>query len=118
MAVALLLLIVLAGYGWQHVPIDAQADVASIGAHVVILALVVLVGVGRRSLWPVLGLQAGFSLQSAGCSAAYLIAPWPVDPGAEQCSARLGLPLGLMGLVAALLILSHLTRRRHGNLNS
>lgn len=116
---ALLLLFVLGSYGWQHVPADAQADIASIGAHAIILALLLMVGRAyrSRSLLPVLILQAGYSLQAAGCSAAYLIAPWPVQPGEEQCSAGLGIPLGMFGLVAALLILSNLSRRRDGHLN-
>lgn len=65
-----------------------------------------------RALLPVLALQAAYSVQAAGCSAAYLLAPWPVLAGDEQCSARMGIPLGAAGLVAALLILAHLLRRR------
>lgn len=120
LAVALMLVIVPGAYAWQAFHPAQQGDVSSIGVHTVMMVLAVLLGIAYRSdaLWLPLSLQIGYSAQYAGCSLAYLIAPWPVGPGAEQCSARLGIPLGLMGLVAALLILSHLTRRRHGHLHS
>lgn len=35
----------------------------------------------------------------AGCSAAFMVRPWPVAPGEAQCSALLGYDLGSLGVV-------------------
>lgn len=55
----------------------------------------------------VCALLAGWAAQTAGCSVAWLIEPWELQPGGEICSDRLGIPLGTMGCVAALLVAAH-----------
>lgn len=52
----------------------------------------------RATVWAVVGLLLGYALMAIGCEVAYIVAPWPLDPGTPMCSHRLGLPLTLMGL--------------------
>lgn len=44
----------------------------------------------------------------AGASAWYLVSPWPIGPGEEILSARLGFRLGMFSLVAIAFIAAHI----------
>ncbi len=108
-ALALLLIGCAAAYGWQFVPsqyVGAAWYISQGLWQVVLLGL--LAGLYRsRAVVAVCALLAGFSGMVAGCEAAYLVNPWPMNPGDELCSARLNYPLGLLGAVIALgLVLS------------
>jgi hypothetical protein len=59
----------------------------------------------------VCALLAGWAAQTAGCSVAWLIEPWELVEGGEICSDRLGVPLGALGCMAALLVAAHLYKR-------
>jgi hypothetical protein len=39
-------------------------------------------------------------LMVAGCSVAYIVSPWNVEPGQAQCSALLQFDLGRIGVLA------------------
>lgn len=100
LALALLLVGGWAHYAWAAVDPEWQADVwnAGQGALMLLVLSVVWSSAGRmvRMACALLGI---WSIMQTGCSIAYMVAPWPVSDGQAQCSAALGLPLGLLGLV-------------------
>lgn len=100
LALALLLVGGFAQYAWKHVEPEWQADVwnASQGALALVLLAFVWTRAGRMVRMACVLLACWAVLQS-GCAIAYLASPWPVAPGQETCSAKLDLPLGLLGLV-------------------
>ena len=100
LALALLLVGGAAQFAWQLVDPDWQADTwnASQGALMLLVLAVVWSRSGRMVRMACLLLALWAALQT-GCSLAYMVAPWPVAPGQEQCSAALDLPLGMVGLV-------------------
>jgi hypothetical protein len=102
----------LGNYLWQWVPTDAQGDVAAASQALLIVGLLALVALAWQSfeVFAAAGLIAVYELQVAGCSIAYLFHPWPVRPGDEQCSALLGLPLGLIGALIGLYLAGYLYR--------
>jgi hypothetical protein len=108
-ALALLVIGCAAAYGWQFVPaqyVGAAWYISQSLWQVVLLALLACV-YRSRAVVLVCALLAVFSLMVAGCEAAFLVKPWPMNPGDELCSARLNYPLGLLGAVIALgLVLS------------
>lgn len=53
---------------------------------IVLLVFIAMI-VAHPAVWLVVTLLCGFSLQVAGCSVAYLIAPWPLNPNDELCSS-------------------------------
>lgn len=98
-AVALLLVGGLAQFGWHHAPAAAQADVWNASQALLVLVLLAMVVNAYRSAWTwaAAALLGAWQLLTAGCSLAYLWKPWPVEPGQEQCSAALNVPLGAIG---------------------
>lgn len=71
------------------------------------LALVLLaLGCGHKSapIWIACAVLIGQAAQVGGCSAAYLIQPWPVDAGASLCSEGAAGPLAALGVVGTVLI--------------
>jgi hypothetical protein len=86
-------------FGWWLAPLAAQADAWNVGANASIAALAAVGAwfAGRMVRLACL-LAAGLALSEAGCSLAWLVRPWEVDAGQPQCSALVGMPLGLVGL--------------------
>ena len=112
-AAAVLLVGGVAQYAWQHAPVDAQADVWNASQALLVLLLLALVANAYRSgwVWAAAGLAGAWQLLTVGCSLLWLAAPWPVLPGAEQCSARLDVPLGAVGLWLLLLLAAAMSQR-------
>lgn len=114
---ALVLLVIgcAAAYGWQMVPeqhLGAAWYISQSLWQVMLLALLACV-YRSRAVVLVCALLACFSLMVVGCEAAYLVKPWPMNPGDELCSARLNYPLGLLGAVIALgLVLSIIREKK------
>jgi hypothetical protein len=110
MSAALLLLVGTARhYGYALAPPDAQADVWNIAGALTIIALLWSM---RRGLSPMAGLIALWfaaeELLVAGCSAAWLVQPWAVMPGDEQCSAKIGLKIGALSLIVVAILAAKL----------
>ncbi len=112
-AAALLLVGGVAQYAWQHAPADAQADVWNASQALFVLLLLALVANAYRSawVWASAALVGAWQGLTVGCSLLWLAAPWPVQPGGEQCSARFGLPLGAIGLWLLLLLAAAASQR-------
>jgi hypothetical protein len=118
-AAALLLVGGLAQYAWKHAPLDAQVDVWNASQALLVLVLLALAANAYRSgwVWAAAALVGMWQAMVAGCSLLWLAAPWPVQPGEEQCSARLDIPLGAIGLWLLLLLAAAMSQRlehRHG----
>ena len=112
-AAAVLLVGGLAQYAWKHAPAAAQPDVWNASQALLAMLLLALLANAYRSgwLWAAAGLVAVWQALVAGCSLLYLAAPWPVHAGDEQCSARLDLPLGAIGLWLLLLLAAAMSQR-------
>lgn len=112
-ALGLLVLLVIHNNAHKWVPPDLRGHVFNVTGHgllAVCLAALLVIFWRSGALVLVCALGIGYALQVAGCSAWWLVAPWPTTPTGELCSERLGLPLGLFGLAAALLLAAHLRR--------
>jgi hypothetical protein len=115
-ASGLLLVGGVAQYAWKHVPPEHQADVWNVCQAVVILTLLALVLNAYRSVWVLasVALVGSWQAMTVGCSLAWLYRPWPISPGQEQCSARLDIPLGAIGLWLLLLLAAAMSQRAGG----
>lgn len=106
-AAALLALGVCHHYLWAAIPAEHAAQwwnaSGAITRAVLLLALVWHV----RNRWALLVAAWWLAEEAlvAGCSAAYMLAPWPVLPGEAQCSALLQFDIGRVGLACIALIL-------------
>lgn len=103
LALAMLIVGLLASYSWRWMPPGVMGEVWNISSHAHVAWLLLLVGFLARDpdVWAVVALVLIWQAIPAGCSVWVLL-----DPGAwalqeERCSRRLGLPLGLIGLVMA-----------------
>lgn len=103
-AVALLLAWWLGHHAYKLAPIALEGHAWNIGgaaSRLVLLGVLVLL---VRS--PLVDLPASWlaaeEVQAIGCTVAYVIKPWPMQPGQEKCSEALGLPLQTVCLVALL----------------
>lgn len=91
---AVLLLLVLRHYGYNVAPSAVQAAMFSALGALVIAALVLYTRLPN-------GLKAwalAEELQTAGCTTAWILWPWPLGSG-ELCSDALGFKLGSIGLL-------------------
>lgn len=88
------MLLIFAGrhYGYYHFP-AMMGDVFSLAGSVTIISLVLASGLyAPIKVWAV-----AEELLVAGCTAAWMAAPWEYTE--ERCSARVGFKLGAIGLV-------------------
>jgi hypothetical protein len=76
-----------------------------------LLLLLIVVAFRSRAMTAVCALMIAGELVVSGCSIAYLYSPWPTIPG-QSCTARLDLPLGVMGAVLGLVLVLAIVRRR------
>ena len=129
-ALALLLLGLLLFYGWAWFPTTLQAQAWNAAGALARLALLggvlyllrgrmrilrfgsfrlgrFTVAVAAKPVLLVAAWWAAEDLMVAGCSVAFMVAPWQVPPGQAQCSALVQFDIGQIGLVvvAALLLL-------------
>lgn len=114
--IAALLLLIGAIHNHTHkiVPPEHAAMVWNLTGAALHTVLIAIVAWAYRTSPAVLlacSLLGGWSLQVAGCSAAWIVQPWALVEGGELCSDRLGLPFGLFALVATCLVASYIGRR-------
>lgn len=87
-------------YAYEFAPPALRAEVWNLGGALGRLLLVVLVVLAYRS--PPITAAAlwwGFEdLQVIICGAWWIVDPWPVDVGQNQCEALTGVPLSLAGV--------------------
>lgn len=106
-AAALLALGVGNHYLWAAFPPDLQAQAWNVSGALTRAALLLALVWHVRDRWALL-VAAWFLAEEtmvAGCSIAYMVAPWQVLPGEAQCSALLQFDLGRLGLAAVGLLL-------------
>jgi hypothetical protein len=99
---ALICLGILVHYGWAWFPAEHQAHAFNaLGAFARACLLLAVV-------WKLRSALAAFvaawwvceELMVAGCSVAYIVSPWEIEPGQAQCSALLQFDLGRIGVFA------------------
>lgn len=74
-------------------------------------AVLFMLGLSRRSVavWVACAILIGHAAQVGGCSAAYLLNPWPVNAGDSLCSDGLAGPLAALGVAVVAMV-----ARRYG----
>lgn len=97
-AVALLLVGGAAGLGYHHTRPEWAADVWNASQATLTLLLLGMVALAYPG-WPrvVCALLGVWQALAAGCSIAWIVKPWPVQPGQSQCSAALDMPITAVG---------------------
>jgi hypothetical protein len=111
-ALALLLVGMALSYGWQWAPEELMGTAWNITTSVLVILLLALLGLVLASpeIWLVAALLAVFKLVVITCDVWYAVAPWPVKPGQALCSARLNLPLGVVGLFLGVVLAAAIYR--------
>lgn len=119
-AVAMLALATLRGWGWDAVP-DSLKGMASKGAGG--MALLAMIWLAHNLVRPSLAVAIAASVWSVGelqvvlCSVWYMFDPWFVPLGRSICSVRLDLDLGAAGVVliawALWFVVSHERTAQH-----
>lgn len=91
-------------YGWGFVSPESAGVVSKMmGAIASIVFLALIAAAWKRSRIVMLACAYGAWEygQTALCSAAYLVKPWPVAEGQAMCSAWVGWDVGFVGLLFA-----------------
>lgn len=104
LAAWLVAIVLLRDVGWARFPPEFQGMASKgLGALLVLFLLGALWTHAQRSRWLLAGIAYGAwsALQTAICSAAYMLQPWEVPPGIGICSARVEFDLGALGLMFA-----------------
>ena len=116
MAAAVLLSGAAHEFVWLAWPPDMQGDVRAVTQWPLIVSLAVCLSVAARNSFVSAACAAVsiMSLTTSACSLAWLVAPWPVLPGADQCSERWGLPMLLVSGIAATLALCRWRSPKNG----
>lgn len=101
---------------WQAWPPGTQGDVRNITQWPVLAAFALCLAVLARDRLVTAACAAAalMSTTTAACSLAWLISPWEVMPGQDQCSVRWGVPMLLVSGIAATLVLLLWRSPRHG----
>jgi hypothetical protein len=105
-AVGLLALGVTLHYGWALVPPEHAAQIWNAVGAVARAALLLWVAFHIRHP-AVTAVTVWWLIEEAlvaGCSAAYIIKPWPVPVGQAQCSSLFHLDLGTLGAVVIMIL--------------
>ena len=107
MAALLLMTAAAHEFVWQFWPADLQGDVRAVTQWPLIVSLCLCVAVLARSREVSAACLAVsiMSLTTSACSLCWMVSPWPVLPGDDQCSERWGLPMLLVSGIAAALAL-------------
>jgi hypothetical protein len=90
-------------YGWGLVPPELAGTTSKMLGAMATLVFLALIACAWRSrlVWLACAYGAWEYGQTAFCTAAYLVKPWPVAPGQAMCSAWAGLDVGFVGLLFA-----------------
>ena len=114
-AVVVLAACVARHYGYTLAPDSDRAHWWNITGALLMMVLPVYAAFRwpSRLVWAAAAWWLIEELMVVGCSLAYIVRPWPVVPGQDQCSALLGFDLGKVGaLVIAGVVLAIIVRRR------
>jgi len=104
-AVAFLLLLgVLRHYGYKLAPSEFHPQVWNAIASIVIV--IFLLAVASKETLPIVIWWTAEEAQASLCSIGWMIRPWEIPPGEDQCSALLGFDLSSVGLLAVSTILA------------
>jgi len=89
-------------WAWFPAPLQGMASKGR-GALLVLVLLAAVWRLSSRSGWLTAAVAYGAwsALQTAICSAAYMVEPWAVPPGVGICSARIDFDLGALGVLVA-----------------
>lgn len=102
-------------YGWTLAPAEHQAQVWN-ASGAIARAILLWVALAHFRMTRTLAAVALWWLAEetmvATCSAVFIFAPWPVPPGAAQCSALLQFDLGKVGAATLVAILATFPHRR------
>jgi len=95
-------------FAWQLFQPDLQGDVRMLTAWPLTAALLGLLAViCRDRIITAACIAVGIMTSTTAlCSAWWLMSPWVVTPGQDQCSERLGFPMLLLSAFAAVCALS------------
>ena len=103
-------------YGYNLAPVQHQAQVWNIAGALCRFVMLAII------LWRVRGLAlapgAWWLAEEAlvvGCSTAFILRPWVVPAGQDQCSALLGYDLGKVSAAILMVIVAYLYRRSRGS---
>lgn len=91
-------------HAYKLAPVEIEGHAWNMGggaAGLVLVALVALLAWHPLVHVPASWVAAEY-IQQVGCTVAYVINPWPMQPGQEKCSEALGLPIQAVCLVALL----------------
>ena len=90
-------------YGWGFVPPELAGITSKMLGALASLAFLALIACAWRSrlVWLACAYGAWEYGQTAVCTAAYLVKPWPIVTGQAMCSAWAGLDVGFVGLLFA-----------------
>lgn len=93
-------------YGWGLVPPELAGIVSKMLGALASLVFLALIAYGYRCrlVWMACAYGAWEFGQTALCSAAYLLRPWPIDAGQGMCSAWAGIDLGFVGILFAAVV--------------
>lgn len=103
------------GIAWRHASDAMRPYVWNTTGAILIVVLALLVLNAYRSLWVAMTciMIATYSTRVAWCSISWMLSPWPIVPGEELCSDRLGAFMTTLGALALLAVgLLMLDRRR------
>lgn len=116
MAAAVLLSGAAHEFVWLAWPAEMQGDVRAVTQWPLVVSLAVCLAVAARSriVSAACAAVSIMSLTTSACSLVWLVSPWPVLPGADQCSERWGVPMLLVSGIAAVLALSLWRPPDHG----
>jgi hypothetical protein len=91
-------------HAYRLVPVELEGHAWNIGGAVARLILLgIVVWLARSPLVDVPASWLGAEeAQAVGCTVAFIVKPWAMQPGDEKCSAALGLPLQTACLAALL----------------
>lgn len=104
LAACLLVAWFLGHHAYKLAPVAIEGHAWNIGMALSKIVLIGLVAdvVRHPVIHTILAWLFAEEFQAVGCTAAYIIEPWPMQPGQEKCSEALGLPLQTVCLVALL----------------
>lgn len=101
-ALAVLLAACVHEFAWQLFDIERQGDIRAVTQWPLILTLCIALGRrGDRFSQAVASTVGIMSLTTAACSLAWLLGPFEVQPGEDQCSRHWGIPMLLVSALAA-----------------
>ena len=88
-------------YGWMLAPAADRADLWYIlgAAAVAVLAFGWALWARSSVVWGLWLILAWHELSVGGCSVAYIVSPWPVPLGEDQCAALVAWDLRKLGAI-------------------